>query len=97
MGTGTRGHGLYGKFNVSRVDGRDAPGGVKAKADYFVLDIEHDPFARQALAVYAHACSTEYPVLAADLQTKLALWTAQHGNFEVPGFREVAPGRFQPR
>jgi len=67
-----KGRGLYGKFFVHRVDGRDAPGGDKHPTDYFVLDIVHDPFARIALAAYAAACKNEYPVLEKDLAAKLA-------------------------
>jgi len=40
-----RERGLYGKFFVHRVDGRDAAGGDKAGADYFVLDLTHDKYA----------------------------------------------------
>lgn len=34
----------------------------------FVLDISHDPFAQAAALAYAHACSYDYPQLAADLR-----------------------------
>jgi hypothetical protein len=34
---------------------------------YFVLDLDHDPFAAPALRAYAAACAAEYPALAADL------------------------------
>lgn len=62
---------IYGKFNVSRTDGRDAPDGDKADAEYFVLDIVHDPYAREALMFYAYKCVDEYPLLAADIWHKL--------------------------
>lgn len=63
--------GLYGKFNVSRVDGKDQPGGSKENARYFVLDYVNDPHARYALLRYAVSCEEEYPELAADLMTIL--------------------------
>jgi len=61
--------GLYNKFNVSRTDGRDAPGEKHHGAEYFVLDMA-DKFAAPALAAYAEACKHEYPVLSADLFRK---------------------------
>lgn len=64
--------GLYRKFNVTRVDGRDKPGGDRSGASYFVLDLTHDPFARTALTAYADACESEYPALASDLRFLLA-------------------------
>lgn len=59
--------GLYGKFRVERVDGRDRPGGDKEGAVYFVLDTTHDPFAAPALRAYADACADGYPALSRDL------------------------------
>jgi hypothetical protein len=63
--------GLYGKFHVSRVDGRDQPGGDKENARYFVLDYVNDPYAKYALMRYASACTPEYPELAEDLWIEL--------------------------
>lgn len=63
--------GLYRKFNVSRVDGRDAPGGDRHGARYFVLDLDHDPRAREALRTYADECEDDYPQLAADLRAQI--------------------------
>lgn len=67
----TKTEGLFGKFNVTRVDGRDQPGGDKEDAVYFVLDIAHDWYAREALRKYAIECAGEYPKLAVDLVTLL--------------------------
>jgi hypothetical protein len=56
--------GLYGKYRVERI------GGTPGKHDgcwYYVLDWEHDKYARPALEAYARACQAEYPDLAADL------------------------------
>jgi hypothetical protein len=62
--------GLYGKYRVERVYD---PNGKHTRCFYFVLDVQHDKFARLALAVYAAACAEEYPVLAVDLFRALAL------------------------
>ena len=60
--------GIYNKFNVTRTDGRDAPGEKHHGAQYFVLNISTDPFAIPALAAYAEACKSEYTPLATDIQ-----------------------------
>ncbi|MFA6235347.1 MAG: hypothetical protein WC824_14320, partial [Bacteroidota bacterium] len=60
--------GLYKKYNVSRVDGRDAPGGDKEGAEYFVLDLTHDSFAYYALMEYIRQCKDHFPNLAEDLR-----------------------------
>lgn len=59
--------GLYQKFNVSRRDGRDQPGGDRQDAVYFVLDISHDPFALDALRAYRMVCEGRCPELAKEL------------------------------
>lgn len=66
-----RERGLYGKFIVSRTDGKDAPGEKHYGDEYFVLNLTTDKHAIPTLAVYADACETEYPLLAADLRTKI--------------------------
>ena len=62
--------GLYQKFIVQRVDGRDQPGGDREGAEYFTLDLTHDPFARLALMAYADACENELPLLADEIRAK---------------------------
>jgi hypothetical protein len=62
---------LYGKYVVQRTDGRDAPGGDRAGAQYFVLDLTHDPLARQVVLAYAAACEEESPLLARDLRNQV--------------------------
>jgi hypothetical protein len=62
---------IYGKFYVTRVDGRDRPGGDKANAQYYVLDYANDPFAREALMYYAFKCADEFPQLANDIWNRL--------------------------
>lgn len=63
--------GLYSKFTVDRTDGRDAPGGDRAKARYFVLDYVHDVYAWIALASYAVSVQTAIPDLCRDLCKEL--------------------------
>ena len=59
--------GLYGKFFVIRTDGSSGPGGKHENCSYFVLDLNHDKFARAAIKAYADACREEYPKLSDDL------------------------------
>ena len=63
----TQPQGLYRKFNVSRTDGRDQPGGDRVGAEYFVCDLTYDKFSRAALLAYAGVCKHEYPDLSRDL------------------------------
>lgn len=65
--------GLYNKYRVERTDGSSAPNGKHEFCGYFVLDLNHDRFARPALLAYASACQDEYPVLANDLYKKVGL------------------------
>jgi len=62
--------GLYHKFNVTRTDGKDQPGGKHEHDEYFVLNLTTDKNAIPALAAYAESCTEKYPVLAADLRKK---------------------------
>lgn len=64
--------GLYRKFNVTRVDGTDQPGGKHYGDEHFVLNLTTDKNALPALAAYADACESKYPRLAADLRAKVA-------------------------
>jgi hypothetical protein len=72
MGDKTRG--LYQKFVVERHDGADQSelSGKHVGCDYLVLDLTHDPHALPAIRAYAESCRAEYPLLAADLDRKLA-------------------------
>lgn len=63
--------GLFRKFEVERIDGSSEPGGKHEACDYFVLDLDHDPHAKAALAAYADSCAADYPVLAGDLRRKV--------------------------
>lgn len=51
-------------YVIRRRDGQDQPGGVHHKCRKFVLDIDHDPFARQALQAYATAAEATHPEMA---------------------------------
>jgi len=59
--------GIYNKFKVERTDGKSAPGQKHEKCRYFVLDLDHDRHAIEALRGYALSCNSEYPELAKDL------------------------------
>lgn len=62
MAEGDEARGLYGKYHVSRVDGRK-----KAGSAYFILDYGRDFHAIPALQAYADSVRDLYPKLAADL------------------------------
>lgn len=71
MGDKTKG--LYTKFNnIERTDLQHMYGGKHYRCDYFVLDLTHDRHSLAALSAYADSCREEYPLLAADLDTKIA-------------------------
>jgi hypothetical protein len=63
-----RNTGIYRKYRVSRTDGSSRKGKKHYGCSYFVLDLNHDKFAKVALAAYAAACQSEYPALARDLR-----------------------------
>lgn len=60
--------GVYEKYHVRRTDGQSRKGKKHDRCIYFVLDLDHDPFAVPALAAYAEACRKEHPALAKDLR-----------------------------
>lgn len=64
---------MYPKYIVTRRDGGSQPGKKHEHCQYFVLDLDHDPFAVDALRAYAYACVAEYPALADDLLNQVAL------------------------
>lgn len=71
-----RDQGLYRKYNVSRVDGSDALGERNENAQYFVMEITNDAFARTAVLAYADACELLYPLLAADMRAAVERCTS---------------------
>lgn len=66
-----RERGLYDKFDVTRLDGTDRPGQKHENCKYFVLDLSHDPYARDAIKAYIKACASDFPALAKDLKELL--------------------------
>lgn len=68
---GDRGRGLYPKFHVERVD--PAAQLRHPHCRFFVLDVDHDPYALRALEAYADACDDEYPALAVDLHALVSM------------------------
>lgn len=81
--------GIYRKYEVKRTDGSGEPGKKHEHCAYFVLDFEHDPFARPAIIAYAQACRATHPVLADDL-----LRAAADNNFT--GGRTLDDGKTKP-
>lgn len=70
---GDRERGLYGKFHITRTDGKSEPGEKHHGCDYFVLDITHDPHAIPALRAYAASARKDgYDLLADDIEAKIA-------------------------
>lgn len=65
--------GLFQKFNVTRTDGKDAPGQKHCGCEYFVLDATHDIYAKAALTAYAAACAESHPDLSNDMVQRYAL------------------------
>jgi len=63
------GLGIYKKYEILRTDGTDKPGMKHHNCMLFVLDITHDPHAREAAKTYARSCEKQYPLLAQDLRT----------------------------
>jgi hypothetical protein len=55
--------GLYPKFAVKRLTKSKKHKGCR----FFVLDLDHDQFAKEAMKAYAKACTKDYPLLATDL------------------------------
>ncbi len=68
---GDKSRGVHGKFRIERTDGRSAEGEKHEFCRYFVLDLDHDDYAREALESYAAACRVAYPLLADDLDEML--------------------------
>lgn len=62
--------GIFRKFIVQRVDGSDQPGGKHCGCEYFVLDVNHDPYAKPALQTYARACEGTHPELSDQLRER---------------------------
>lgn len=70
--------GIYEKFKVERIDGKQRKGEKHHGCQYFVLDIDHDPHALPAIRAYAESCSISHPNLANDLRA-MAGQVERHG------------------
>ncbi len=62
---------IYEKFTVTRTDGTDGPGLKHQGCRYFVLDIDHDPYAEAALRAYAAICERTHPILSESILLEL--------------------------
>lgn len=60
--------GLYRKYDVKRTDGSTDKGRRHEFCAFFVLDLEHDEFALDALRAYARAARKTHPELARDIR-----------------------------
>lgn len=65
--------GIYRKYKVTRTDGSSRKGKKHERCSYFVLDLDHDPFAAAALKAYAEACRETHPQLAREIEASLNL------------------------
>ena len=81
--------GLHERFRVERTDGSSEPGGKHDGCEYFVLDLDHDRFAIDALIAYEAACADEYPALARDLRDRVIAKNPEKAEQIV--FREYNP------
>lgn len=59
--------GLYGKYNITKADGTECD----PDADYFVLRLDKDKHAREAVLAYADSVEVENPILARDIRDKV--------------------------
>lgn len=59
--------GYYNKYIIKKADGSP----VDSNADYFVLRMDTDLYARKALRTYADSIREENPILSKDIITKL--------------------------
>lgn len=66
------------KYLVLRQDGRDTPDEKHHGCEYFVLDLNHDPYARKALAAYAEAVHSTNYEFACDLRAWLMRMEDEH-------------------
>lgn len=79
--------GLYRKYKVTRTDGSSRKGRKHEDCAYFVLDLEHDPFAIPALEAYANACRETEPDLAKDIETII---DSGNGSRFAPNAKDMA-------
>lgn len=58
--------GIVNKYTVIRNDGSDK----HKDCEYFVLDMNHDKYAKPAIRAYYEACLEEFPLLSYELRTR---------------------------
>lgn len=90
-----RAEGLMRKFKVERLT-PSSRGINHDRCQYFVLDISHDPHARNAALAYADSCEPEYPNLAADLRSIVAQRSRMIESVsmaEMPSDQDLPPER----
>jgi len=56
------------KFIVKRTDPKSRE--KHKDCEFFVLDVNHDAYAKAALEAYADACEVDYPLLASDIRSR---------------------------
>lgn len=56
--------GLYGKYKIEKADGTP----INPQAQYFILRLDTDPYARRAVRTYIKYMHTVNPQLASDLK-----------------------------
>lgn len=86
--------GLIDQYAVRRLDGSSEPGGKHHGCEYFVLDVNHDPYAIPALIAYANAVEATHPVLAADVRERYGLErrSGKHQNSLTTDLRRITFG-----
>ncbi|MFM0608723.1 hypothetical protein PQR05_29755 [Paraburkholderia sediminicola] len=91
--------GVFHKYYVNRVDGRDGPGGDREGDQYFVLNLTRDPHAVTGMAAYARSCEGAHPALAAELLRDIgdSKMNTQASAANAPGQREEGATSFQMR
>lgn len=58
---------FYQKYNVQRLNRLNDRTGRYDGCEFFVLDLDHDRYAKIALLAYAGACEEEFPLLSRNL------------------------------
>jgi len=86
---------LDDRYNVTRADGRSAPGEKHDGCAYFVLDLTHDRYTVPAVRAYADAVRLEHPGLAADLDALIvdavSRFDFEHADLEPGGDLDEGP------
>lgn len=85
-----RSRGLYNKYRVERIGGTP---GKHEHCMFFVLDVDHDPFAIPALIAYESFATMSYPKLASDIRQLIdSEHLRDHADHDHKGTHEPAGG-----